>query len=81
MDLNLILKRKYSEFTWAIDGNTYDGIIWLSETQKPSEEELVAHWKSVSAEIIAEKEHKISARLALLERLGISEEEAKLLLS
>lgn len=81
MDLALILKKKYNNHIWTIDGNSYAGLKWLSDTTKPSEEELLSHWDSVLAEVEAEAQDKAAEKAALLNRLGITAEEAKLLLS
>ena len=81
MDLSLILRKRYNDHTWTIDGNSYAGINWLSDTEKPSEEELLSHWDSVLAEVEAEAQAKAAEKQALLDRLGITAEEAKLLLS
>jgi hypothetical protein len=81
MDLTLILSKRYKNHTWSIDGNSYAGINWLSDTEKPSEEELLSHWDSVLAEVEAEAEARAAEKAALLERLGITADEAKLLLS
>jgi len=80
MDLTLILSKRYKNHTWSIDGNSYAGLEWLSNTTKPSEEELLSHWDSVLAEVEAEAQAKAAQKQALLSRLGITEEEAKLLL-
>jgi hypothetical protein len=81
MDLTLILKKRYNTDTWIVDGNSYEGIQWLSTTAKPSEEELLSHWADVLQEFNAEKQAKADAKTALLDRLGITSEEAQLLLS
>ena len=81
MDLTLILSKRYKNHTWSIDGNSYAGINWLSDTEKPSEEELLSHWDSVLAEVEAEAEAKAAEKQALLNRLGITADEARLLLS
>ena len=81
MDLTLILSKRYKNDTWSIDGNSYSGLEWLSNTTKPSEEELLSHWDSVLAEVQAEAAAKAAEKQALLNRLGITAEEAKLLLS
>ena len=81
MDLTLILSKRYKNHTWSIDGNSYAGLEWLSNTTKPSEEELLSHWDSVLAEVEAEAQAKAAEKQALLNRLGITAEEAKLLLS
>ena len=81
MDLTLILSKRYKNHTWSQDGNSYAGLKWLSNTTKPSEEELLSHWDSVLAEVEAEAEARAAEKAALLERLGITADEAKLLLS
>ena len=81
MDLTLILKKKYAGSVWTLNGNTYDGLTWLSDDDKPTEAEIVAHWDSVASEITAEAEAKAAQKAALLDRLGITEDEAKLLLA
>lgn len=82
MDLALILKKKYNDDTWTIDGNSYEGINWLSDTSKPSESELLSHWNSVLAEVEAEKaqaQAKRAAALAKLEIFGLDEDDLKAL--
>jgi hypothetical protein len=55
---------------WVARGDFYENIEWLDKTQsKPSKEEFEA-----------EKNREMSAKEALLMKLGITEEEAKLLL-
>jgi hypothetical protein len=39
-----ILSLNYSSSQWSMSGNSYDGLSWLSETQKPTQEELEALW-------------------------------------
>jgi hypothetical protein len=75
MDLTLILSKKYKNHTWSIDGNSYAGLEWLSDTTKPSEEELLSHWDSVLSEVEAEAEAKAAQKAALLNRLGLTQEE------
>ncbi len=65
MDLALILKKKYNNHIWTIDGNSYAGINWLSDTEKPSEEELLSHWDSVLSEVEAEAQAKAAKKAAV----------------
>jgi hypothetical protein len=61
---------------------TGDKLDWLDANQvKPTKAEIEAGWVAYQAAHIAEIETKANARTALLERLGITEDEAKLLLS
>jgi hypothetical protein len=79
MDLSLILSRRYNA-EWTLDGDDYKGLTWLSDSEKPTEAELTAQWESVQAEVEAEKIAKENKRIAILDRLGITEEEARLIL-
>jgi hypothetical protein len=76
-----ILTYKYKNTEWALDGDDYEGLVWLSDTPKPTKAELDAQWDEVKAIIQAEAEAKAAKKAALLDRLGITEDEAKLLLS
>jgi hypothetical protein len=46
----LILKTKYPTDEWSLNGDTYDGLTWLSDTPKPSQVELDALWPQVQYE-------------------------------
>lgn len=39
-DYTFILSRNYSDKQWSINGDDYDGLIWLDESPKPSREQL-----------------------------------------
>lgn len=43
-----ILGQKYAGQEWALNGDTYDGLIWLSDTPKPTQAELDALWPEVN---------------------------------
>jgi hypothetical protein len=80
IDYTLILSRKYAGQEWILDGDDYSGLTWLSDTAKPTKTTLDNLWTTVQSEIAAEVEAKATAKAALLERLGITEEEAQLLI-
>jgi beta-xylosidase len=81
MDYTLILHHNYPDAEWSLNNNDYEQLNWLSDLPKPTKEELDNLWESTLAKIESEKLEKLEAKSALLERLGITEEEAKLLLS
>lgn len=81
IDYVAILTRKYPDSVWIFNGDDYSGLSWKSETTKPTKKELDALWAEVQAEIEAEIKAKADAKAALLERLNITQEEAKILLS
>ncbi len=63
------------------NGDDYEGLTWLSDTPKPSKSTLDGLWQEVQDLIQTEKQAKAAQKAALLERLGISEDEARLLLA
>ena len=80
MDYALILKEKYPGSEWTLNGETYDGLEWLSDSKKPTKAQLDAQWNEVQ-ELVANREaEKVARRQAILDRLGITEDEAKLIL-
>ena len=81
MDYTKILLAKYPDSEWTLNGDNYEGLVWLSDTDKPTKKQLDDLWAEVQAEIVAEAEAKAAEKAALLDRLGITEDEAKLLLA
>lgn len=76
-----ILKLKpNSEFVYF--GEDYSSIQWIVlEGEAPTQEEINAAIEQVKADEIAKTNEIAAAKAALLERLGITEDEAKLLLA
>ncbi len=81
MKYTIILSHKYAGQEWTITDENYETLTWLSDTPKPTKAELDAQWDEVQASIEAEAEAKATQKAALLDKLGITEDEAKLLLS
>jgi hypothetical protein len=81
MDIALTLTRKFAGEVWTLNGDDYEGLTWLSDTPKPTKAKLNTLWAEVQSEMQAEAAAKIASREELLARLGITAEEAKLLLS
>jgi hypothetical protein len=79
-DYAAILSRRYAGKEWSISENDYATLVWHSEGTKPSKATLDGLWASVQQEIADEAAAKVSAREALLTRLGITADEAQLLL-
>jgi hypothetical protein len=80
IDYATILTLKYEGSEWTLNGDDYSGLIWHSDSPKPTKATLDGLWESVQAEIEAEKESKINAKLSAiikLAALGLTEDEAK----
>ena len=77
-----ILKREYPGFEWTLNGDDYEGLVWLSDTTKPKKKELDDLWNKVQTEIAAEIEAKVQAKLsaqAKLAALGLTVEDLQAL--
>ena len=80
MDYSLILSQKYAGQEWTLNGDTYEGLTWLSNTKKPTKTELEAHWSELATYWEDKKSQQEVSKAALLNRLGITADEAALLL-
>jgi hypothetical protein len=80
MDISTILLEKYAGFEWTLDGDSYEGLTWLSDTPKPTEKELSDLWPTVLAEVQAKEQAKLEAKqsaIAKLQALGLTVEEVQ----
>jgi hypothetical protein len=80
MDIAKVLTHKYPGTEWTLDGDTYEGLTWLSDTPKPTKKALEKHWPTVTAEIEAEKQAKLDAKasaVAKLQALGLTVDEVQ----
>jgi hypothetical protein len=80
IDYPTILIRKYPGQEWVLNGDEYEGLDWVSDTPKPTKEELDGLWDEVYAEIENEKQAKVDAKssaVSKLEALGLTVEEIK----
>ena len=55
MDITKILIKRYPDAEWTLDGDNYSGLTWLSESPKPTLEELQLQWEDVEFEIEVER--------------------------
>jgi hypothetical protein len=80
MDIANILTRKFPGSEWALNGDSYSGLTWLSDSKKPTKSELEALWPEVQAEIASELQAKEEARasaISKLEALGLTVDEVQ----
>lgn len=80
MDIKLILETNYKGKIWGLLGESYSGLEWLDESDKPTEEELESQWKQVQDKVSAEEQAKIDAKasaISKLQALGLTVEEVE----
>ena len=47
IDYPAVLAANYLGALWTLEGDNYDGLTWLSDTPKPTQQELDAAWPAV----------------------------------
>jgi hypothetical protein len=62
MDIAIILSRKFQGAEWALNGDEYAGLTWLSESTQPTEKELEALWPTVQYEVAYEQVQQARAQ-------------------
>lgn len=66
IDYSLILTINYKGKVWSLNGDSYEGLNWQSDSQKPTKEELDAQWEEVLS-IQTKNKCKTQAKQLLLE--------------
>ena len=82
IDYALILSTNYVGKQWTLNGDSYSGLTWLSDTPKPTQAELDALWESTQAAVAAKEQAAIDTKasaLAKLATLGLTQDEVKAL--
>ena len=69
MDIATILSRKF-DAEWTLDGDTYEGLTWLSDSKKPTKAELEKLWPTVQANIEAERVAREERKQSVISKLG-----------
>lgn len=76
-----VLEMLRPEGGWVITGDDFNSIIWQEGIEPVTEQEFNEGFPKVDAYLKQKQAEKDAAKTALLNRLGITEDEAKLLLS
>jgi hypothetical protein len=77
-DYAAVLAANYPDAEWTLDGESYDGLTWLSDTPKPTQAELDAAWPAVQqaqADAVAAKEAARQSAIDKLAALGLTVDE------
>jgi hypothetical protein len=69
-DYSAVLTANYSDAEWTLDGDTYDGLTWLSDTPKPTQQELDDAWPAVQQARQDAEAAKVAARQSGLDKLA-----------
>ena len=77
-DYAAVLTENYPDAEWTLNGDTCEGLTWLSDSPKPSKAELDAAWPAVQqarADAVAAKEAARQSAIDKLAALGLTVDE------
>jgi len=77
-DYAAVLTANYAGSEWTLNGDDYDGLTWLSDTPKPTQQELDDAWPAVQqaqADAVAAKEAARQSAIDKLAALGLTVDE------
>jgi hypothetical protein len=69
-DYAVVLTTNYPDAQWTLNGDTYGGLTWLSDTPKPTQQELDAAWPAVQQARQDAEAAKVAARQSGLNKLA-----------
>jgi hypothetical protein len=69
-DYAAVLTANYPDALWQLEGDTYNGLTWLSDTPKPTQAELDAAWPAVQQARQDAEAAKVAARQSGLDKLA-----------
>ena len=69
-DYAAVLTANYPDAEWTLNGDTYEGLTWLSDSPKPSQAELDAAWPAVQQAQADAKAAKEAARQSGIDKLA-----------
>jgi hypothetical protein len=80
-DYAAVLTANYAGKEWSLSDNDYATLEWYSAGTAPTQAELDAQWPSVQTKLAKAITDKVSARQAVLDKLGLTADEVAALLS
>lgn len=78
IDYAAVLTANYPDAEWMLNGDTYDGLTWISDTPKPTKQELDDAWPAVQqaqADAIAADAAAKQSAIDKLAALGLTVDE------
>ena len=69
-DYAAVLAANYPDAEWTLDGDTYDGLTWLSDSPKPTQQELDDAWPAVQQARIDAQVAKQATKQSAIDKLA-----------
>ena len=70
IDYTAVLNANYPDAEWTLNGDTYDGLTWLSDTPKPTQQELDDAWPAVRQARIDAQVAKQATKQSAIDKLA-----------
>ena len=70
IDYAAVLSKNYPDAEWTLDGETYEGLNWLSDSPKPTQAELDAAWSAVQQARIDAQVAKQATKQSAIDKLA-----------
>lgn len=80
-DYAKVLAHKYKGSEWTLSDNNYETLIWMSDSPKPTKDELDVANAAMEQELLQFEAQAKAAKQAILDRLGLTEDELRIVLS
>ena len=80
MSIIEILTHNYPDSEWILEGEDYEGLIWLSDSPKPTKLQLESEWPKIQEETAKKLKNKETAKvsaIAKLKKLGLTVDEVQ----
>jgi hypothetical protein len=81
IDLTKCLKLIRPNSLFTLNGDTYEGLVWQSDDEKPTKKELIDAWPLAKAAFEKEIADAIAKKQAVYDKLGLSADEVEALIS
>ena len=70
IDYSAVLAANYPDAEWSLNGDAYDGLTWLSDSPKPTQQELDDAWPAVQQARIDAQVAKQATKQSAIDKLA-----------
>lgn len=79
VDIAFTLVNEWPTSKWVLEGDDYAGLTWLSDDDKPSEDQIVAAYPAAKKKVEDAAAAKAAAKASALSKLGLTAQEIEAL--
>jgi hypothetical protein len=79
VDIAFTLVNEWPSSKWVLEGDDYSGLTWLSDDDKPTQDEIVAAYPAAKKKAEDAASAKAAAKASALSKLGLTAQEVEAL--